>query len=86
MSIIIVDKIERKSGIDFHDYIRDGRSSDLDPIKVSAVLKQLVDSHNQIAIELEQVTAQLEKVTNLVIHMRDRSKPGPKPKRRKKQL
>lgn len=77
MSLIDPKNLDKKSGFEFHDLVRDGRSTDLDPIKVSAVLNALVESNNQMS-------QQLDEMTKLVLHMRNRSKPGPKPKRRKR--
>jgi len=68
---IDVKNIDKKTGFDMHDLLRDGRSPELDPVKVSAVINALVTQVNAL-------TKQQEEDHKLIEHMRNRSKPGPK--------
>ena len=40
--------IKREDGLPFHDKIRDGRSIDLDHLKVSFILQELIKTVNQL--------------------------------------
>lgn len=74
MDKIDISKIDRKLGIDTHDLLRDGRSIDLDAIKVSAVLKVIVDKLNQMTNELEIVKNLVFKNELLMIRSKRKSK------------
>lgn len=57
MNKINIKEIDRKTGFDTHDDLRVSPSDDLDPIKVSAVIKVVVDIIN----DLQESIVKLEK-------------------------
>jgi hypothetical protein len=59
--MIDIKTIDRKTGMDTHDLIRDGRSIELDPVKVAAVLKALVDEVNRLTEEIKRVKRMVRK-------------------------
>lgn len=64
MKKINLNNIDKQEKIDAIDSFRDGVSSDLDNGKVSAILLLLINRVNEL--------------TDLILLMRDRKKPGPK--------
>ena len=75
---ININNYTSKQGEEYLDAFRDGRSRDLDPVKVSYALLTLVKNFNELVDDYE-------KMKELVVKMRDRKKPGPKPKSNKSQ-
>lgn len=59
MDKVNIKDIDRKTGIETHDLIREGRSAELDPIKVAAVLKALADAINFTLVDLEKIHKEL---------------------------
>jgi hypothetical protein len=72
---IDIKEINRKLGFDTLDDLRNARSDDFDTAKVSAVLKTIVDSFNALLDDYLQIK-------EVTLKMRDRKKPGPKPKKK----
>ena len=70
MKKIDLNDIDKQAKIDALDSFRDGISRDLENGKVSAVLLMLINRVNEL--------------TDLVLLMRDRKKPGPKPTTKRK--
>lgn len=65
MKKIDINNVEKQLRIDSLDHFRQDVSDDLNSGKVSAVLVLLVNRVNEL--------------TDLILKMRDRKKPGPKP-------
>ena len=55
MKKIDIASIDRKTGMTTHDLLREGSAHDLDPIKVSAVIKAFADALNFCMEDLERM-------------------------------
>jgi hypothetical protein len=62
MEQINLKEINREIGKEVHDFLRDGRSTDLDPLKVSAVLTKIVDKINRIFFILDQLEDRTKRI------------------------
>lgn len=52
---INIKQIDRQKGFDFMDEIRDGRSSDVDVMKLAAMLLVIVETENQLIDSVLQI-------------------------------
>lgn len=52
---IDINKLVLKDGLEYKDHLRDGHSSDLDSLKVGALLSYLVTGYNEMVDELAEL-------------------------------